>query len=257
MRLGETKTYKNFTRRTLGAAEPLPAGAGGHCDTQHVGSVLGAERGVDGARRAWLAGGLLGTLGLLAHNWWVVIYPIGWMPSFDALISEASATDQPHGWLLSGIDIGVGVALVAALFLCRRTWLQHGRASVWWWSLVWALGGLVEGVFPLACSPSTNRTCEDAEWAFELAAHHYVHMAAGVVEFVAASIAILLVWRTPALGWLSRLGAWLSLGILVVYPFLGLAFFTHRLSSIPEAVFFVMFSSAMGAVVWWRPSQSG
>ena len=136
---------------------------------------------------------ILGLLGVVLHNWWVVIYPLDWMPSWHALISEAEATNQPHGWLLSGLDIAVGVLVITALLLRSRVFLYRLRGvgrAVWWWAMTWAVAGLLEGVFPMACSPSSDRQCEKVEWSFRLAIHHYVHMGSGVVEYLAATFEI-------------------------------------------------------------------
>ena len=40
---------------------------------------------------------ILGLLGVVLHNWWVVIYPLDWMPSWHALISEAEAQAKDEG----------------------------------------------------------------------------------------------------------------------------------------------------------------
>lgn len=207
----------------------------------------------------WRLAAGLGLTGVLLHNWWIVIYPLHWMPSWHALISEAEATDQPHGWLLSSLDIVVGVLVITALLLRSRVFLSRlkgvGRA-VWWWAMTWAVAGLLEGAFPMACSPSTNRSCEEVEWKFRLAVHHYVHMGSGVVEYLAATFVVIAAWRARRLGWLSRFGKWMTISLLVAYPFIALTFFTHRWSTISEAAFFVMFSVIIGAVISYRPPNA-
>lgn len=202
--------------------------------------------------RRWGWAAVIGTIGVVLHNWWVVIYPLGWMPSWHALISEAEATDQPHGWLLSGIDIVVGVLVIAAVLLIRHHYWGRAGRVVWWFALSWAFFGMLEGIFPLACSPSSNKVCEDAEWKFELAYHHYVHMGAGVFEYVSANLVAILAWRISSLGWLSRFGKWMTIVMIVCYPFMGATFFTHRWSTISEAIFFVLYSTTIGAVIWYR-----
>lgn len=214
---------------------------------------VASEHGLEPRDRRWTIAAVLGTAALIAHNWWIVIYPLGWMPSWNALISEAEATNQPHGWLLSGIDIAVGVTVLVVLWLRRPAWAGRTGIAVWWWSVSWAFFGTLEGIFPLACSPSTDKVCEDAEWKFGLAYHHYVHMGSGVIEYVAATFVAIAAWRTPSLGWLHRFGKTMSIALLVAYPFIGLTFFTHRLSTISEAAFFAMFSVINGAVIWYRP----
>lgn len=229
------------------APELIPAAPGIHPESRW--SRLRQDLAAD---RQWRWAVILGTIGVVAHNWWVVIYPLGWMPSWHALISEAEATDQVHGRLLSNIDIVVGIFVIAGVLLVRRTyWGRPGRA-VWWFALSWGFFGMLEGVFPLACSPSSNKICEDAEWKFELAYHHYVHMGAGVLEYLSANLVAILAWRTPSLGWLSRFGKWMTIVMICAYPFMGATFFTHKWSTISEALFFILYSTTTGAVLWYR-----
>jgi len=198
----------------------------------------------------------LGALGILLHNWWIVIYPLHWMPSWNALISEAEATNQPHGGLLSALDIAVGVLVIVALLLQAKVFLGRLRGvgrAVWWWAMTWAVAGLMEGAFPLACSPSSDKKCEHVEWTFRLAVHHYVHMGSGVVEYLAATFVVIAAWRCRKLGWLSRFGKAMTITLIVAYPFIAVTFFTHRWSTISEAVFFVLFSAIIGAVISYRP----
>jgi hypothetical protein len=200
----------------------------------------------------WKLAVAIGAVAVALHNWWVVVYPAGWMPSFNALISEASASDQPHGQLLTTLDVVVGALLVVALVLRWRDWSSGPGRAVWWWTLVWATAGGLSGVFPMACSSTDNRACGRAEWRFSLPVHHYLHLGFGVWEFLGASFAILVAWRTPALGWLSRLGARLSVAMLVFYPFMGLTFFTKHLAAVTEPIFFAIFSTIGMAVICYR-----
>lgn len=78
-------------------------------------------------------------------------------------------------------------------------------------------------------------------------------MGSGVVEYLAATFVVITASRSPRLGWLSRFGKWMTIGLLVAYPFIALTFCTHRWSTISEAVFFVMFSVIIGSVVCYRP----
>ena len=88
------------------------------CDTCGVGDAMVQSSSRAATRRRVAL--TLGTVGVVAHNWWIVIYPLGWMPSWHALISEAEASDQPHSRLLSNIDIVVGVLVMAGLLLVWR-----------------------------------------------------------------------------------------------------------------------------------------
>jgi hypothetical protein len=210
-------------------------------------------------RWEWRIAVVLGALAIALHNWWVYIYPAGWMPhhSFHALISEAAAVDQPHGRLLSMLDVIVGIALLVAFGLRWRFW-KRTSIVMWIYGVMWALGGLFEGIFPMECASTPDKACGKAELKFTLPVHHYLHIGLGILEFAGGSFMILKAWKTPAYGWLARLGRWLAVSLLVCYPLIGLTFFTKHWQGIMEPVFFVIFSIIGGAVLWYRtPSTPG
>ena len=204
-------------------------------------------------RIEWRLAVVIGALAIALHNWWIYVYPAGWMPqgSFHALISEASASDQPHGSLLSGFDIAVGIALLVAFGLRYRYWSRVSLA-MWVYGILWALGGLFEGIFPMQCASTPDKVCEKAELRFTLPVHHYLHIGLGVLEFAGGTFMILRARRMNSLGWLHRLGRVLTVAMLAWYPLIGLTFFTKKWQGITEPVFFVIFSVIGGAVLWYR-----
>jgi ABC-2 type transport system ATP-binding protein len=90
------------------------------------------------------------------------------------------------------------------------------------------------------CPDGISASCRRLEWHFQLPAAQYIHMAAGVGEFAAITIALLYAARRtrrtrtrPALIYRGLAGA-----ALVAYPLLGAAYLSDRLGGIMEAVFF-------------------
>ena len=203
---------------------------------------------------------VLGAIAIVLHNWWVYVYPAGWMPhhSFHALISEASASDQPHGTLLSVFDIIVGVLLLVAFAFRYRAWSRTSMA-MWIYGILWAVGGLLEGIFPMQCASTPDKACGKAELRFTLPVHHYLHIGLGVLEFAGGTFMILRARRMSTLGWLHRLGRRLTVAMLIGYPLIGLTFFTKHWQGIMEPFFFVIFSIIGGAVLWYRadPTNAG
>ena len=113
----------------------------------------------------------------------------------------------------------------------------------WWSLLVFAAAGAVGGFFPYSCPEGVNAVCRTADWEFQLPWRQYVHVAAGIVEFASATLAIVLARRRtaglPVLGDLTR---WTASALLVAYPLLGVAYLSDRLGAFVEPVFFVCFS---------------
>ena len=152
---------------------------------------------------------------------------------------------------MAGLALCVAFALLVAFGLRYRFWSRTSIA-MWWYGVMWALGGLFEGIFPMQCASTPDKACGKAELRFTLPVHHYLHIGLGVLEFAGGSFMILKAWRTPALGWLARLGRVMSGWLLVIYPLIGLTFFTKKWQGIMEPVFFVTFTVIAAAVLWYR-----
>jgi Protein of unknown function (DUF998) len=192
--------------------------------------------------RVW-AGWVLGVGGLLAYNWWVLV-PLrpGLMRSPNELFSNLEVTGRPYAAVMQHLDLAAGVLLVAAfLVLGRRTLAGRGE---WAWMLVFAAAGGVGGLFPEVCADGISRVCRDSEWRFELPVSQYVHVAAGIVEFAAITIALLLaVRRTRGQRTLyARAYRALATGAALAYPLLGIAYLVNRFGGVMEGVFFAGFT---------------
>lgn len=177
------------------------------------------------------------------------------MSSPNALFSDLEATGGHYAVLFSRLDIAAGVLLLAALVLRGRCGTTGPRRE-WWLLLLFAVAGAVGGFFPYSCPEGVNDVCRTAEWEFQLPWRQYVHVGAGIVEFAAATVAIVLACRrTAGLPVLGELTRWTARVLLVAYPLLGAAYLGDRLGAFVEPVFFVCFSG-MVAIELFEPEPA-
>jgi uncharacterized protein DUF998 len=192
--------------------------------------------------RRLTAGRLATYAGLAVYNWWAVLPFLVSIPRFpDPFFSDMEARGQPHAASLQHLDLAAGLLLLAALVVGRSRGFPEWRLLLLFAGMT-ALGGL----FPFACAEGSDAACRSAEWHFQLPLTHYVHMVSGIVEFAAASFAILFAWRrtrhdpdsphAPAF----RL---LYIALLAAYPLLAYAYLADRYGIYIEPLFFIAFSA--------------
>ena len=206
--------------------------------------VQDAHRGTHGDVRL-VAARALAVVGVLAYNWWVVVPFIhGLMPSVNGFFSDLEVTGMPGSRFMSDADVLSGVAMLAALVL-RGPDAADGPRREWKWLLLFAGAGVVGGRFAYACSEGLSATCRRLEWQLALPVHHYVHMAAGIVEFASLTVAAVVAWRRtrgrpePIARAYRRIVDLLAVG----YPLLGVAYLTDRMGMLVEPLFFLSFSA--------------
>jgi uncharacterized protein DUF998 len=188
---------------------------------------------------AWIAG----LAGLIAYNWWAFV-PLkpGLMTSPDEFYSNLEVAGRPYATLFQHCDIAAGILLVAAFALAG--WRSLSGRREWLCLIVFAIAGSIGGMFPEACADGVNASCMSMERHFQLPLSQYVHDGAGVIEFTAITLALLLaLWRTRRDGtrtaWIYR---GLAAGAVLAYPLLGVAYSVSRLGGVAEAVFFAGFT---------------
>jgi len=199
-------------------------------------------RGWCGYRRivAWT----LGVAGLLAYNWWLLV-PLkpGLMTSPDELFSNLEVSGQPYAAAMQHADLLAGVLLLAAFLAAGWRGVPASRKD-WLAMTGFAIAGALGGLFPEVCEDGIDAVCRQQEWHFQLAASQYVHVAAGIVEFAAITLALLLAMRrtrsSPSP--VATSYRWLWRGALGCYPLLGAAYLTDRMGGVMEAAFFAGFS---------------
>jgi len=199
---------------------------------------------------------MLGIAGLVAYNWWLLV-PLrpGLMTSPDELFSNLEVTGQPYAALMQRADLAAGLLLLAAFALTGPGRWRHGRGE-WLAMLGFAVAGALGGLSPEVCADGISATCRQLEFHFRLPAAQYVHMAAGIAEFAAITIALYsAAARTRGTrGRFARVYRVLASGALIAYPLLGAAYLTDRLGGIMEAVFFAGFTVLAGTQLAERTS---
>ncbi|HUD36480.1 MAG TPA: DUF998 domain-containing protein [Streptosporangiaceae bacterium] len=194
------------------------------------------------ARRvlAWVSG----IAGLIAYNWWVLV-PLkpGLMASPDEFFSNLEVNGQPYATVMQHCDVASGVLVLLAFLLAGYGSLGRARRE-WLCMVVFALAGLMGGLFSQVCADGVSKACFSAEWHFRLPASQYVHDSAGIVEFAAITLALLFAvlrtWgeRTRP----GRIYRSLAIGAAIAYPLLAVAYFGNRLGAVVEGIFFVGFT---------------
>ena len=186
----------------------------------------------------------VGVVGIALYNWWVpVAFDRHLMTSPDELFSDLEASGRPDAALLQHLDLAAGVVLLAALLL-RGAVGRTGRRAEWPWLLAFAGAGAVGGQFSYACPEGLSASCRAAEWRLALPHHHYVHVAAGIAEFVFGTVAVYLAWQRtrPRESGVTRAIRWTGRTMVVAYPLLAVAYITDRFGAFVEPIFFVCFS---------------
>jgi hypothetical protein len=191
--------------------------------------------------RRWL-GWVCGIAGLAAYNWWVLVpFKHGLLRSPDELFSNLEVTGQPYAIAMQRADIVAGLALLAAFALAGP---GSGRRREWLGMVVFALAGLVGGIFPQVCEDGIDASCRAAELHFQLPLRQYLHDGAGVLEFAGITLALWFAFRRTrgdrsitALGYRFLAGA-----ALIAYPVLGLSYLVNVFGAVMEGVFFAGFT---------------
>jgi hypothetical protein len=181
---------------------------------------------------------------MIVYNWWALVpFKPGLMQSPNEFFSNLEVSGHPYATVMEHCDVASGVLVLLAFLFAGGQSVIRGRRE-WLSLLVFALAGLVGGLYHQVCADGVSPACMRAEWHFQLPASQYVHDSAGIVEFAAITLALLFaVLRTwgernrPALSY-----RFLALGAVIAYPLLGLAYLFNRLGAVAEGVFFVGFT---------------
>jgi hypothetical protein len=189
----------------------------------------------------------LGIAGLIAYNWWILV-PLkpGLMTSPDELFSNLEISGQPYAAVMQHADVISGLLLAGAFLLAGTRGVGASRRD-WLGMLGFAIAGAAGGLFPEVCADGINALCRQQERSFELPVSQYVHMAAGIVEFAAITIGLIIAMRRTrgSQAQTARIYRGLAWGLLASYPLLGTAYLVNRLGGLMEAAFFVGFTAVI------------
>jgi hypothetical protein len=187
----------------------------------------------------------IGIVGVAVYNWWAAVpFRSGLLKSPNGFFSDLEATGQPDASLFQHLDLLAAVLMLVALVLRGPRGRNGIRRVEWPWLLAFAIAGGVGARYPYACSEGTNAVCQNLQWHLRLPAHHYLHIASGIVEFATVTVAAVLA-RRRTLGSSTaeaHVHRALVAVFVVAYPLLGAAYLTDRLGAIIEPVFFLTFS---------------
>jgi len=226
----------------------IPSGHKAPATTTPASEALTGETpsGATAARNRSLRLGVwfCGIAGMVFYNWWVLV-PLkpGLMRSPDEFFSNLEVAGQPYASLMSHCDVIAGLLVLAAFLLAGPNSVARGRRE-WLGMVVFALAGLIGGLFSQVCADGISAACMSAERHFQLPLSQYVHDSAGVFEFAGITLALLLALRRthgertrPA-----RIYRLLAACAAIAYPLLGLAYLVNRLGGVIEGVFFTGFT---------------
>jgi hypothetical protein len=185
-----------------------------------------------------------GIAGLLAYNWWVLVpFRPGLMHSPSELFSNLEVTGQPFATAMQRADLLSGLLLLGAFLAAGSRSILGGRRE-WLAMMVFAAAGALGGLYPEVCADETSASCRAMEWSFRLPLQQYVHIAAGILEFGAITLALLFaVQRTHRRqGPAARAYRGMTAAAAAAYPLLGATYLLDHLGAVMEAVFFTGFT---------------
>lgn len=199
---------------------------------------------------------IMGLLGVAAYNWWlyVLVRPGQYPVSEHGMFSDLEARSVPHSVDLRAFDVASGVLLLLAY---AALWAR-GRRHLWPETPLMALMAaavLVGGLFPYQCSEGLSSSCRRAEWHLELPVSHYVHVVAGISEFVCVTAVAVLLWRRlrpAASSWWRRVVSVVYRLLFVGYPAIAVTYLSGHGSLFVEPIFLLMWS-AVTVVMLFAP----
>ncbi|MEI6701387.1 MAG: DUF998 domain-containing protein [Actinomycetota bacterium] len=195
-----------------------------------------------------VASQILIVVGIIATNWWVLIpFRHGISGPHQGFFSDLEATGEPDASLYRSLDFLASLLTMIALALRGPLGRVGERRAEFPWIVIFAVAGMAGSLSPYSCAEGTYPACRRLEWHFQLPMHQYLHIASGVVEFAAMTIAIELA-RLRTRGEFTPEGR-AARGIIkvlfVAYPALAVAYLADAFGAFIEPVFFLAFSAML------------
>jgi hypothetical protein len=199
----------------------------------------------------------LGICSLLFYNWWILV-PLkpGLMTSFNELFSDLEIDGRPYAAAMQHADLAAGLLLlIAFLILGSRKHIKNFKE--WLAMIFFAIGGAIGGIFTESCSDTTSAVCRRLEIRFQLPAHHYLHIVAGIIEFGSITIALYIARKRTRNQKTQTAKAYsiLAKAALIGYPLLILAYLTNFLGGFIEMFFFLAFTMITITQLWERTAS--
>ena len=165
------------------------------------------------------------------------------MRSPSELFSNLEVTGQPFATGMQHADLLSGL-LLAGAFLVAGSRSVPGGWRDWLGMTVFAASGALGGLCPEVCADEISASCRAMEWNFQLPLQQYIHIVAGILEFGAITVALVLAFhRTRGeQGIAARVYRDMVMAAAAAYPLLGAAYMLNRLGGVMEAFFFTGFT---------------
>ena len=175
---------------------------------------------------------------------------------FNELFSDLEIDGRPYSVAMQHADLASGVLLlIVFLILGSRKKIKNFKE--WLYMVIFSIGGMVGGIFSESCSDTTSAVCRHKEIRFQLPAHHYLHIIAGIIEFGSITIALYLArQRTRNQNTqVAKVYNILTKGALFGYPLLILAYLTNYFGGFIEMFFFLAFTMIVVTQIWERTAS--
>ena len=111
---------------------------------------------------AWTAYLIAAGLAFLYNDWILGFILNPHMSANRSLISELSATTQPHHWVFQVLDISAGIITLACVPYIWHLTAHVAKSKRWLLTglfLFVGLDSIVDASLPITCAPSLNRSC--------------------------------------------------------------------------------------------------
>ncbi len=207
----------------------------------------------------FVASQILIVVGIVATNWWVLVpFRHGITGPHQGFFSDLEATGEPDASLYRSLDFLASLLTLIALALRGPLGRVGERRAEFPWIVIFAVAGMAGSLSPYACAEGTYPTCRRLEWHFQLPMHHYLHIASGIVEFAAMTIAVELARHrtkgefTPE----GRAARAIIKVLYVAYPALAIAYLADAFGAFVEPVFFLTFCAMLVVEVFEPQGES-
>jgi hypothetical protein len=177
------------------------------------------------------------------------------MTSFNELFSDLEIDGRPYSVAMQHADLAAGALLLIA-FLILGSKRRINNFKEWLYMVIFSIGGAIGGIFSESCSDTTSAVCRHEEIRLQLPTHHYLHIAAGIVEFGSITVALYLARKRTRnqKTQVSRVYSILAKCALFGYPLLILAYLTNYFGGFIEMFFFLAFTVIVVTQLWERTS---
>ncbi len=205
----------------------------------------------------WRLAKVLVVVATLASNWWLLV---PWLPGIVdprlGLFSDLEVPGAAYSSVFRGCDL-----FAASLFLCAL--LLRGpnngamtRRPEFSLLVAFSVAGMMGALTPYVCAESSSLSCRQLERHLQLPPRHYLHIVAGVAEFLFITIAAWRIFQRTKTGppQLQRAAQGVIITLTVAYPALVAVYLGDYFGAFVEPVFLLSFCAVMAMEIFEPPS---